>query len=203
MPSLSSNAARPVPQQERAARTRSLFLDTAEKLFVEVGYDAATMTAVAERANTSIGALYRWFPDKAALGSALMVRYSQEIEEHWAPVLCRRGAGCDAGVRCHDDRNDDGFLPRKTCLFRAARGADQTLPGARRTEEPARGICQGPFDPEKPALSHDRAYLIANVVIDTMKGFLAGAASAAPKEQHVLTVEFTTMLSLYLKSIFD
>jgi hypothetical protein len=36
-----------------------------------------------------------------------------------------------------------------------------------------------------------------------MKGFLTGAASAAPKEQHVLAVEFTTMLSLYLKSVFD
>jgi hypothetical protein len=32
---------------------------------------------------------------------------------------------------------------------------------------------------------------------------LAGAASATPKEQDALTVEFATMLSLYLKSIFD
>lgn len=59
------------------------------------------------------------------------------------------------------------------------------------------------FRSRKPALSNDRAYLIANVVLDTTKAFLAGAASATPKEQDALTLEFTTMLSLYLKSIFD
>jgi AcrR family transcriptional regulator len=64
---------------------------THNPLFAKVGYDAVTMTAVAERANTSIGALYRWFPDKAALGSALMVRYSQGIEERWAPILAAAG----------------------------------------------------------------------------------------------------------------
>src|ERR1700720_4126885 len=71
MPSLLSNPNRPIPQQERGARTHQLFLDTAERLFVEVGYDAMTMTAVAERAGTSIGALYRWFPDKTAVPAAL------------------------------------------------------------------------------------------------------------------------------------
>jgi hypothetical protein len=37
----------------------------------------------------------------------------------------------------------------------------------------------------------------------TSASLLAGAASATSKEQDALTVEFTTMLSLYLKSIFD
>jgi hypothetical protein len=36
-------------------------------------------------------------------------------------------------------------------------------------------------------------------LLDTIKAFLAGAASATRKEQDALTVEFTTMLSLYLK----
>src|SRR4029077_10281855 len=101
MPSRLSNPNRPTPQQERAARTHQLFLDTAERLFVEVGYDAMTMTAVAERAGTSIGALYRWFPDKTAVAAgprardtveieqhwALRARYTVEIEHHWAPLI--------------------------------------------------------------------------------------------------------------------
>src|SRR5258708_27659342 len=87
MPSRLSNPNRPTPQQERAARTHQLFLDTAERLFAEVGYDAMTMTAVAERAGTSIGALYRWFPDKTAVAAALLAPYTVEIEQHWAPLL--------------------------------------------------------------------------------------------------------------------
>src|SRR5260221_763148 len=86
MPSRLSNPNRPTPQQERAARTHQLFLDTAERLFVEVGYDAMTMTAVAERAGTSIGALYRWFPDKTAVAAALGARYTVEIEQHCGPL---------------------------------------------------------------------------------------------------------------------
>jgi AcrR family transcriptional regulator len=85
--SLSSNPNRPTPQQERAARTHQLFLDTAERLFVELGYDAMTMTAVAERAGTSIGALYRWFPDKTAVAAVLLARYTVEIEQHWASLI--------------------------------------------------------------------------------------------------------------------
>jgi AcrR family transcriptional regulator len=202
MPSLSSNAARPVPQQERAARTRSLFLDTAEKLFVEVGYDAATMTAVAERANTSIGALYRWFPDKAALGSALMVRYSQEIEEHWAPALAAAARVPTPEFAAMMIETTMDFFRERPAFFvlREAPIKRYRAPAARKN---LREAFARAFRSRKPALSHDRAYLIANVVINTMKGFLASAASAAPKEQHVLTVEFTTMLSLYLKSIFD
>ena len=202
MPSLSSNAARPAPQQERAARTHALFLDTAETLFVEVGYDAATMTAVAERANTSIGALYRWFPDKAALGSALMVRYSQEIEEHWAPVLADASRVATPEFAAMMIETTMDFVRGRPAFFVLREAPIKRLRKAAERKNLREALARA-FRSKKPSLSHDRAYLIANVVIDTIKGFLAGAASAAPKEQHVLTGEFTTMLSLYLQSIFD
>jgi len=202
MPSLSSSATRPVPQQERAARTHALFLDTAETLFVEVGYDAATMTAIAERANASIGALYRWFPDKAALGTALMARYGQEIEEHWTPVLAAAERTPTPEFAAMIIDTTMAFVREKPAYFvlREAPIKRSRGPAARKN---LREAFARAFRSRKPALSHDRAYLIANVVVDTIKGFLAGAASSTFKEQQALTVEFTTMLSLYLKSIFD
>ena len=42
-----------------------------------------TLTAVAERAGTSIGAFYRWLPDKTAVAAALLARYTVEIKQHW------------------------------------------------------------------------------------------------------------------------
>ncbi|HMF63053.1 MAG TPA: TetR/AcrR family transcriptional regulator [Edaphobacter sp.] len=202
MPSLSSSATRPVPQQERAARTHALFLDTAETLFVEVGYDAATMTAIAERANASIGALYRWFPDKAALGTALMARYGQEIEEHWTPVFAAAERTPTPEFAAMMIDTTMAFVREKPAYFvlREAPIKRSRGPAARKN---LREAFARAFRSRKPALSHDRAYLIANVVVDTIKGFLAGAASSTFKEQQALTVEFTTMLSLYLKSIFD
>jgi AcrR family transcriptional regulator len=58
MPSISSNPIRVAPQQERSTRRLAGFLEAAAELFVEVGYEAATMTAVAERSGSSIGDLF-------------------------------------------------------------------------------------------------------------------------------------------------
>src|ERR1700743_3682559 len=87
MPSISSNPVRIAPQQERSVRRLAGFLDAAAELFVEVGYEAATMTAVAERSGSSIGALYNYFPDKQAIAFTLVNQYSQELEAHWKPLM--------------------------------------------------------------------------------------------------------------------
>jgi AcrR family transcriptional regulator len=201
MASLSSNTVRPIPQQERAARTHRLFLDTAEKVLVEVGYEAATMTAIAERADTSIGALYRWFPDKPSLAVALMTRYSQEIQEHWAPLIAaaERVPTPEFAEMLIETMMD--FFRERPAYFvlRAAPINFSRSPAARKN---VREAFAKAFLAKKPALSPERAFLIANVVLETVKGLLTAAASAAPKERNTLTVEFTSLLSHYLQSIF-
>src|SRR6202012_2809374 len=87
MPSISSNPVRVAPQQERSMRRLAGFLDAAAELFVEVGYEAATMTTVAERSGSSIGALYNYFPDKQSIAFTLANQYSQELEAHWKPLM--------------------------------------------------------------------------------------------------------------------
>src|SRR6202051_5359369 len=87
MPSVLSNPVRVAPQQQRSERRLAPFLDAAASLFVEVGYEAATMTAIAERSASSIGALYNYFPDKQAIALTLVNQYSQEVEAHWKPLM--------------------------------------------------------------------------------------------------------------------
>ena len=76
-----SSSIRVAPQQERSSRRLASFLDAAAELFVEVGYEATTMTAIAERSGSSIGALYNYFPDKQAVALTLLGQYAQEMEE--------------------------------------------------------------------------------------------------------------------------
>jgi AcrR family transcriptional regulator len=85
--SISSNPVRVSPQQERSTRRLAGILDAAAELFVEVGYEAATVTAIAERSGSSIGALYNYFPDKQSIAFTLVNQYSQEIEAHWKPLM--------------------------------------------------------------------------------------------------------------------
>src|SRR6202041_2292603 len=82
-----SNSIRVAPQQERSSRRLARFLDAAAELFAEVGYEATTMTAVAERCGSSIGALYNYFPDKQSIAFTLVNRYTQEVEAHWKPLM--------------------------------------------------------------------------------------------------------------------
>src|ERR1700757_3831177 len=77
------SANRRIPQQERGERRVADLLEAASSEFAEVGYDAATMKSIAKRAGASIGAVYQYFPNKAADVSALRTQYVKEMEERW------------------------------------------------------------------------------------------------------------------------
>ncbi|HEV8019376.1 MAG TPA: helix-turn-helix domain-containing protein [Steroidobacteraceae bacterium] len=50
-------------------------LRAATTVFSEKGYEAATMTEIAARANAPIGSLYQFFPEKEALADTLVQNY--------------------------------------------------------------------------------------------------------------------------------
>jgi AcrR family transcriptional regulator len=54
-------------------------LRAAEQIFATVGYDAATMSGIAQLAGSSIGSLYQFFPNKESVGSALLLEYMNEL----------------------------------------------------------------------------------------------------------------------------
>lgn len=67
------------PQQARGQRRVNKILDAASDVFSEIGYEAATTNLIAIRANTSIGSLYQFFPNKEAILSALAHRYTHQL----------------------------------------------------------------------------------------------------------------------------
>ena len=67
------------PRQQRAIDTRDRILDAAEALFDELGYSKTGMSALAERADLSIGGLYEWFPNKDAVLTAVADRHLEEV----------------------------------------------------------------------------------------------------------------------------
>lgn len=67
------------PQQERGERRVGEILDAAAAVIAEVGVEAATTNAIAERAGSSVGSLYHFFPNKEALVLGLAGRYEAEM----------------------------------------------------------------------------------------------------------------------------
>src|ERR1700751_5019416 len=77
---ISSSSIRVAPKQERSARRLAVFLEAAAGLFSEIGFETTTMQAIADRSNSSIGALYNYFPDKQSIAVTLLSRYAEELQ---------------------------------------------------------------------------------------------------------------------------
>jgi AcrR family transcriptional regulator len=68
-------------REESAEQTRRRLLEAAESLFLERGFHAASLEAVAERAGFSTGAVYSRFDSKADLFLALLdARYPRTVD---------------------------------------------------------------------------------------------------------------------------
>ncbi|HEY8078651.1 MAG TPA: TetR/AcrR family transcriptional regulator, partial [Labilithrix sp.] len=108
---------RRIPAQARSRERVERIVEAAAHVFAEEGYEAATMEAIAERAETSIGSIYQFFPNKLAVFHALARRYLDRVrammdlmmqgpllEAAWPDIL---DASVDAWARFHE--NDPGF----------------------------------------------------------------------------------------------
>src|SRR6202521_2967341 len=200
MPSVSSNPVRVAPQQQRSERRLAAFLDAAAALFAEVGYEAATMTAIAARSASSIGALYNYFPDKQAIALTLVNQYGQELEAYWKPLI-------EQAANLTHREFADLFIERITELVRQ-RPAYLSLvtapvrfrrpPAAKKALWAAIGNA---FRAKNPSLSEEQSVLAAKVTLQMVSGLMMLYAEAAPKGKDLVVDEFKKVLTSYLGTI--
>ena len=82
----------------RGEQTRSAIVDAAMGLFEEVGYDATTMRAIAERAGVSVGNAYYYFASKEQLVQGF---YDRAAAQHLAVSAERLAGVSDLAERIH------------------------------------------------------------------------------------------------------
>jgi AcrR family transcriptional regulator len=85
------------PQQARSRARLAGLVDAAEALLVREGPDALSTTRIAAEAGVSVGSLYQYFPDKAAIVDAVAHRYLGDFED------LMEGLAADAGPGRWDD----------------------------------------------------------------------------------------------------
>ncbi len=110
---------RRIPLQERSQKRVERILAAAAELFVEMGYDATTTEAIAERAGTSIGSLYQFFPNKLALFDAISAQYLEGSKTLYDELLTPEAV--DTPWESLLDRMLDAFADfhRTSVAFRA------------------------------------------------------------------------------------
>ncbi|HET7505821.1 MAG TPA: TetR/AcrR family transcriptional regulator [Kofleriaceae bacterium] len=67
------------PRQQRSRATVDAVLDATARVLVKRGFDGLTTNLVAEAAGVSIGSLYQYFPNKAALVGALIEKHVESM----------------------------------------------------------------------------------------------------------------------------
>jgi AcrR family transcriptional regulator/transposase-like protein len=68
------------PQQKRGQQRVEKILVAAAEVFAAAGFAAATIQQIADRANTAVGSIYQFFPDKLAIFQALFTKHLQQID---------------------------------------------------------------------------------------------------------------------------
>jgi len=84
-----SSPPRRAPVQVRSQQTVQRVLDAASALLQRVPLEEITTTRIAEEAGLSIGALYRFFPDKQTIIDAIAVRHVESFKAEVEPTLMK------------------------------------------------------------------------------------------------------------------
>jgi len=194
-------AARRVPTQERSKKRVERIIDAAAHVFAEEGYDAATMEGIAERAETSIGSIYQFFPNKLSLFTALARHYHAKLraffdmllggpllEQPWGDIL---DAGIDALVAFHEQ--EPGFRAVWVGLHLTeqvvAEGEAINREFAQRIEAVLAAKLHGLPPKMRP--------VVATMMVEVLTAMLIVAARR-PAEAKVLMAETKTLLRRYL-----
>lgn len=83
---------RKTPRQTRAQITYDAVIDSAIQLLRSEGYDRLSTGRVAHEAGVSVGSLYQYFPNKAALGAAVIERCSESFLPKFTAALSARSS---------------------------------------------------------------------------------------------------------------
>lgn len=188
---------RRTPQQARGERRVSELLDATAHVIAAVGYDAATMSAIADRAGAPIGSLYQFFPNKPSIVQALRTQYVQKFEETWVPLeieaatmdlqgLVRRLI--ESTIRFADE--NPAFL-----ALLDAPSSTRTPAAIRKIIKERLAACLRACQPQ---LSQRKALELATVTLQMLKAMNQLYAEVSPQEKRGVVHEFRIAVLSYL-----
>ncbi|OUD00756.1 TetR/AcrR family transcriptional regulator [Streptomyces swartbergensis] len=195
---------RRAPVQRRSAERLTRILDACAGLLDEVGYDALSTRAVAQRAGVPIGSVYRFFGNKRQMVDALAQRNLERFSER---VTQRLREADDGGWREAMDAVLDEYLEMKRTApgFSLVDFGNQIPVGARQAEPNHRvadrltELLSGYLERE-PDEELRRVFLIAVETADTLVHL---AFRVAPDGDEKIIEEMREMLRAYLARVLD
>jgi AcrR family transcriptional regulator len=195
-----------VPQQARSWERFHRILDAADELFTEIGYESVITDDIAARANTSVGGLYRFFPDKLAVFHALLDRYLNQLRELSAALHTKEAMQVPLDV--YVNQLVDGFdrFVRANSGFRTvfvqSRLISTTVVLNEAFYQELAQQFAAYFASHNPALEQSQRELIATVSVEVACALDILALSRDRTFQHQVLAETKKLLIAYLQQYF-
>jgi AcrR family transcriptional regulator len=201
-------AERRVPAQARSKERVERILEAAARVIAEQGLDAATMEGIAAEAETSIGSIYQFFPNKAAVFDALGDRYMEKaraffdvissgplLDRPWPEIL---ETSIDAFAAFHE--NEPGFR----AIWVGLNLTEQVVASGEALNREVAKRIETVLVAKLPRLPKKQAPLVATMVVEVFSAMLVIAARRRePEERKRMLDETKVMLRRYLEPFED
>lgn len=186
------------PRRARGHARVAALLEAASAEFAEKGYEATTMTAIAARAQSSIGSLYQFFATKEQVAGTLMEQYVAELEAAFE-ALRQQAASPQLAA----------WLTMLFVTFRATHPAfvvladalDVAAIGATGVRERMRVGVASVLRALAPSLPEKEAMLRASVVQHLMKAAVALNYDTSVADRKAATRELQRVVGQYLSEL--
>jgi AcrR family transcriptional regulator len=198
---------RRVPRQSRGQRRIEAILDAAERLFAEIGYDATTTNAIAARAQTAIGSLYQFFPNKEAILRALVARFLDQLRALLDAALSDVAAHGALSLEQTLDRVLDPLLALYASragilrLFLGLHGFGDLASAPRVLTDEIVARLEALFALRSPDLPTEKRHLHAQVVVEVVRALLPLTVTPEGALREDMVAELKRVARAYLAAI--
>lgn len=171
------------PRQARSVATVSAVLEGVAQVLETEGYEKMTTTRVAERAGTSVGTLYQYFPSKEALLVAAMEEKMAQVDRALGKVF---DLPADAPLAEHVRVMitaliaEKGRRPRLNAELARQGPRLEKLKLLSRTLDRAHGMVRALLDAHKDETTVTDVDLSAWLVVHSVNGMIDGALLSTP-----------------------
>lgn len=198
---------RRVPRQERGYERVDRLLDAAAAVIAEVGVEATTTNAIAAQAQTSVGSLYQFFPNKNAIVEALAARYNMElrkINEETMPTDASQTPLPELMERIIMPAFDFYVKnPAYRHVYYALHGPDRDQPSCGEAELHKSVVArtEAMLASRAPHTSQEIRHLQATVSVLASHALLSFAMAASPATRDGIVTELKRLLVAYVREV--
>jgi AcrR family transcriptional regulator len=193
---------RRVPRQERGRERVEKILNAAAVVIAEIGVDTMTTNAIASRADTSVGSLYQFFPNKEAIVEALAARYNAELRRINEVAMSSKTTFLPLNdliervvnplLRFHEEN------PAYRHVYHAMNGPDGPSCGEAELHKAVVARLEAVIQARAPKMLPEKRHIYSTVAVLTVHALLGFAMTASPVMREKIVQELKGLMVSYL-----